>query len=97
MINENLFILKFKFSISGLDSVASRQCIGILKSLAREGRTIICTYHQPSAALFEIIDHLYVVAEGRCVYSGGSQNLVCYLQNLDLRCPTYHNPADYRK
>ncbi|KAF7379979.1 hypothetical protein HZH68_016927 [Vespula germanica] len=80
---------------SGLDSVTSKQCIRFLKRLALEGRTIICTIHQPSASLFNMIDHLYIVAEGYCVYTGGTRNLVPYLSSLGLRCPTHYNPADF--
>ncbi|KAI4485697.1 hypothetical protein M0802_012593, partial [Mischocyttarus mexicanus] len=67
---------------SGLDSVTSKQCVRFLKQLALEGRTIICTIHQPSASLFDMIDHLYIVAKGYCVYTGGTHNLVPYLSSL---------------
>ncbi|XP_017753254.1 PREDICTED: ATP-binding cassette sub-family G member 1-like [Eufriesea mexicana] len=80
---------------SGLDSVTSKYCITLLKQLTKAGQTVICSIHQPSASLLNMIDHLYVVADGNCVYSGSTQNLVPYLSSLGLQCPTHYNPADY--
>ncbi|XP_013178465.1 PREDICTED: ATP-binding cassette sub-family G member 4-like [Papilio xuthus] len=80
---------------TGLDSLTSKQCVEMLKALARDGRTVVCTIHQPSASLYTLFDHVYVLAEGMCIYHGSSEDTVPYLAAVGLQCPKYHNPADY--
>ncbi|KAL7021138.1 hypothetical protein ACKWTF_011772 [Chironomus riparius] len=80
---------------TGLDSVSSTQCIQFLKKLAMEGRTIICTIHTPSALMFEMFDHIYALANGNCIFQGASFNVVLFLKELGLVCPSTYNPADF--
>ncbi|GLV44803.1 uncharacterized protein CBL_14626 [Carabus blaptoides fortunei] len=80
---------------SGLDNVSMKYCLKLLQSLAREGRTIVCTIHQPPASLLPMFDHIYVVARGMCVYQGHPNDLVSFLSNSGYVCPESNNPADY--
>lgn len=80
---------------TGLDSSIANQCISLLKKLANDGRTIVCTIHQPSGLATEMFDALYAIADGKCIYSGGTRNLVPFLAQLDLKCPEIYNPVDY--
>ncbi|KPI92893.1 ATP-binding cassette sub-family G member 4 [Papilio xuthus] len=70
---------------SGLDVVSVRQLLLLLRLLSHQGRTIICTIHQPSASLFNIFDNAY----------GAPSQLVPFLAEAQFICPQSHNPADF--
>ncbi|XP_018356652.1 PREDICTED: ATP-binding cassette sub-family G member 1-like [Trachymyrmex septentrionalis] len=80
---------------TGLDELSSSQCIDVLQSLARFGRTVICSVHTPSASTFKKFDHIYVVSNGQCTYRGAVGNVVPFLQSIGLECPKHYNPADF--
>ena len=41
-----------------------------LRSLSRDGRTVIASIHQPSSEVFELFDRLYLLSSGKTIYFG---------------------------
>ena len=48
---------------TGLDSRAALVVVRVIKRLARSGRTVICTIHQPSLAIIEQFDSLLLLGK----------------------------------
>lgn len=80
---------------TGLDSSSSTQCVELLRRLTRQGKTVICTIHTPSALLFQSFDHVYAMVDGKCCYQGSPANLVKFLADCDVECPNSYNPSDF--
>ena len=85
---------------SGLDSSSAFNIIRFLKKLAASGQCILCTIHQPNAALFESFDRLLLLQQGgECVYFGeiGKDAWVLrdYFHRNGADCPGDANPAEW--
>ncbi|XP_050432200.1 ATP-binding cassette sub-family G member 4-like [Adelges cooleyi] len=89
-------IMFFDEPTSGLDSGSAKQVLLTLKDFTESGRTIISTIHQASAVQLQTFDVLYVLSpSGQCVYHGLASALPGFLADHGLRCPAFHNIADY--
>ncbi|RDW71882.1 hypothetical protein BP5796_07916 [Coleophoma crateriformis] len=85
---------------SGLDSQSAFNIVRFLRKLAAAGQAILCTIHQPNAALFENFDRLLLLQRGgRCVYFGDigkdAVTLRGYLSRHGADCPPDANVAEY--
>ncbi|WXC58253.1 hypothetical protein SNK03_004151 [Fusarium graminearum] len=90
---------------SGLDSQTSWAICDLMEKLTNNGQAILCTIHQPSAALFQRFDRLLLLAKGgRTVYFGpigrNSNVLIDYFQRngadlFDRGDGIHRNPAEY--
>nr|QUF59465.1 ATP-binding cassette transporter Abcg-like1-1 [Brachionus angularis] len=80
---------------SGLDSYMAQTLIESMETIASQGKTVICTIHQPSSQVFEKFDHLCLLAEGRLAYFGSNKQAEQYFSRLGYRVPELYNPADF--
>ncbi|ETM53730.1 hypothetical protein L914_02818, partial [Phytophthora nicotianae] len=80
---------------SGLDSFMAETVTAQLQQIARDGRTVIATIHQPSSDLFALFDQLYLLSDGAAVYHGKASESVDYFASMGYPCPSLMNPTDY--
>ncbi|OWZ01492.1 ABC transporter [Phytophthora megakarya] len=80
---------------SGLDSFMAETVVMQLQQIARDGRTVIATIHQPSSEVFALFDQLYLLSDGAAVYQGKALASVDYFSSLGYACPPMMNPTDY--
>ncbi|KAJ8600035.1 hypothetical protein CTAYLR_001898 [Chrysophaeum taylorii] len=57
-------------STSGLDAASASRVFGLLAQMAKMGRTVVASLHQPSDAMFAKFDKLGLLVDGRCVFFG---------------------------
>ncbi|PIN25934.1 Transporter, ABC superfamily (Breast cancer resistance protein) [Handroanthus impetiginosus] len=81
---------------SGLDSTTAQRIVATLRWLARGGRTVVTTIHQPSSRLFRMFDKVIVLTEGCPIYSGGANVVMDYFASIGY-VPGFNfmNPADF--
>ncbi|EKX39193.1 hypothetical protein GUITHDRAFT_76568, partial [Guillardia theta CCMP2712] len=80
---------------SGLDSHTAHSVCKTLKELAKAGRTVVATIHQPSSDIFHMFDNLLILAHGKILYQGPSRDCTPYFAARGSECPRYTNPADH--
>jgi ABC-type multidrug transport system ATPase subunit len=69
----NIELLFVDEATSGLDSYMALNVVECMRKLTEQGKTIICTIHQPSSEIFEMFDNLCLMAQGRIAYIGSSR------------------------
>jgi ABC-type multidrug transport system ATPase subunit len=81
---------------SGLDSGTSISLMNCLHSLSSLGTNIVATLHQPRNEIFNLVDHLILLAPGgRIAYTGDPAILSSHFHSLSFTCPLKTNIADF--
>ncbi|XP_019460502.1 PREDICTED: ABC transporter G family member 26-like [Lupinus angustifolius] len=80
---------------SGLDSTSANRLLLTLQGLAKTGRTIITTIHQPSSRIFHMFDKLLLISEGYPIYYGKARESIEYFSSLSFIPEIPMNPAEF--
>lgn len=94
LVNPSLLLLDEP--TSGLDSTTAQRIMAVLRKLARGGRTVVTTIHQPSSRLYRMFDKVMVLSDGYPIYSGYANRVMEYLEPMGFT-PAFNfmNPADF--
>ncbi|KAE8993591.1 hypothetical protein PR003_g22542 [Phytophthora rubi] len=81
---------------SGLDASSARSVMQHIERLCQEdGKNVICTIHQPSSSVFEMLTNLVILSDGELVYFGPAAAALTHFFSMGYVCPMYSNPAEY--
>ncbi|PQE26531.1 ABC transporter protein [Rutstroemia sp. NJR-2017a BBW] len=75
---------------TGLDATSAFQL-----GLAKRGRTIITTIHQPRSEIWGMFDGLVLLTRGSPVYSGTASACLPWFNGLGMELPAFVNPAEF--
>ncbi|KAL7117782.1 hypothetical protein ACP275_03G094800 [Erythranthe tilingii] len=67
---------------SGLDSTTALRIIQMLQKIARAGKTVVTTIHQPSSRLFSKFDKLILMSNGCSLYFGKASEAMLYFSSI---------------
>ena len=63
--------------------------------LAKNGRSIVATIHQPRSNIYTMFDKLLLLSKGKTMYFGPRSEAVQYFSSIKYPCPEAFNPADF--
>ncbi|XP_050436888.1 protein scarlet-like [Adelges cooleyi] len=80
---------------TGLDSYSAAHIVNTLKSIARTGKIVVCTIHQPASGVFDKFDDVVLLSNGRLAYQGPVSLVNQFFKKFDYTCPDMFNKADF--
>ncbi|OVA07212.1 ABC transporter-like [Macleaya cordata] len=80
---------------SGLDSTTALRMVQMLHEIAKAGKTVVTTIHQPSSRLFHKFDKLILLGKGSLLYFGNASEAMVYFSSIGCSPLIAMNPADF--
>ncbi|XP_067850736.1 broad substrate specificity ATP-binding cassette transporter ABCG2-like isoform X3 [Heptranchias perlo] len=79
---------------NGLDASSSNAVLLLLKRLARQGKTIIFSVHQPRYSMFKQFDCLTLLTNGKLMFHGSAKDSIVYFKSIGYKFHSHNNPVD---
>jgi ABC-type multidrug transport system ATPase subunit/ABC-type multidrug transport system permease subunit len=81
---------------SGLDSESAYHLIKFLVDYANvPGRRVILTIHQPNSFIWEMMENVVLLSEGKLMYQGPRVDMELFFASTGHPCRPHYNPADF--
>jgi len=80
---------------SGLDSYSAFKVMELLRDLTRWGITVVCTIHQPSSEIWNMLDKIMVLVKGHTCYLGPTNGAKEFFEHLGKPVPLNYNVSDH--
>ncbi|KAL0272357.1 UNVERIFIED_CONTAM: hypothetical protein PYX00_005360 [Menopon gallinae] len=80
---------------TGLDSYSAQSIVHLMKLMASQNKTVLCTIHQPSSEIFDMFSNLILLFEGRIAFIGDSKDALKHFEKYGYYCPKNYNPAEF--
>ncbi|KAK6229483.1 ABC transporter-like [Theobroma cacao] len=93
LINPSLLFLDEP--TSGLDSTTAQRIVSTLLEVAKGGRTVVLTIHQPSSRLFYMFHKVLLLSEGNPLYYGQGSAAMDYFSSIGYAPSVAMNPSDF--
>ncbi|KAI3876766.1 hypothetical protein MKX03_037433 [Papaver bracteatum] len=80
---------------SGLDSSCAFLVVKVLQRIARSGRIVIMSVHQPSSRVVGLFDQLIFLSQGETVYYGSPTHLSLFLSDFGHPVPENEDKTEF--
>ncbi|KAL8439759.1 hypothetical protein Efla_002661 [Eimeria flavescens] len=80
---------------TGLDSFIAESVMWIFRLMADQGRTLICTIHQPSSTIFNMFSKVLLLSQGRVVFFGDREATLLYFSRLGYPFPAFTSVPEF--
>lgn len=80
---------------TGLDSFNAYEVVNTLNELSSMNKMVIFTIHQPASEIFPLLNKICVLALGKTVYFGPSNEIYKYFEHVKLPINENYNPFEH--